>query len=115
MPTNASPTWPHLSLIRTVIAHPVETAFADKQDLHEPGVFFSRDRILNFPPFRGAVRGQHSLSISIYRFWFFGFQLCLFDRGQPIRTIPGHNTRLRQPDWLTWTAYAEYQWNRYQG
>src|SRR4029077_19245136 len=75
MPTNASPTWPHLSLIRTVIANRVETAFADNQDLHEPGVFFSRDRVLNVPPLRGAVRGQHSLSISIYRFWFFGFQL----------------------------------------
>ena len=43
-------------LIRTVIANRVETAFADNQDLHEPGVFFSRDRVLNVPPFRGAVR-----------------------------------------------------------
>jgi len=29
-----------------VIANRVETAFADNQDLHEPGVFFSRDRVL---------------------------------------------------------------------
>jgi hypothetical protein len=69
MPTNASPTWPHLSLIRTVIANRVETAFADNQDLHEPGVFFSRDRVLNFPGSgsRPAQSLDFDLQILVFR------------------------------------------------
>ena len=39
-----------------VIANRVETAFADNQDLREPGAFFSLDRVENCPPFRGVVR-----------------------------------------------------------
>jgi hypothetical protein len=35
-----------------VIANRAETAFADHQNLREPGVFFSLDRIENRPPFR---------------------------------------------------------------
>jgi hypothetical protein len=39
-----------------IIANRTETSFADNQDLRELGVFFSLDRIVDCPPFRGMFR-----------------------------------------------------------